>query len=87
MIPLLLSFLQKKKSFHGTASELVALLKADCGMVVKGNVLTRKLQQYQAQLAEKGIHYNKTRTGAKREIHLSFSDNDGDDDDDGVLGS
>lgn len=87
MIPLLLSFLQKKKSFHGTASELVALLKADCGIVIKGNVLTRKLQQYQTQLAEKGIHYSKTRTGAKREIHLSFSDNDGNDDDDAVLGS
>lgn len=87
MIPLLLSFLQKKKSFNGTASELVALLKTDCGMAIKGNVLTRKLQQYQTQLTEKGIHYSKTRTGAKREIHLSFSDNDGNDDDDGILGS
>lgn len=87
VLPLLLNFLQKKKSFHGTASELAALLKADCSIDVNGNVLTRKLHQYRMQFAEKGIHYSKTRTGSKREVHLSFSDNDGNDDDDGILES
>jgi len=84
VLPLLLNLLQQKKSFHGTASELVELLEHYCGIQVKGNVLTRKLQQYRMHFAEKGIHYSKTRSGSKREIHLSVSDNDGNDDDDGI---
>lgn len=86
-MPSLLSYLQKKKQFSGSAQELADALQADCSIVVKGNVLSRKLQKFKTQLAQRGIRYEKTRSGAKRELTLSFSANDDNDGYDDILGS
>lgn len=87
VMPLLVSYLQREKQFSGTAQELSEVMKANYNTEIKGNVLSRKLQQYKNQLAEKGIAYERTRSGARREITLSFSDNDDHDGNDDILGS
>lgn len=86
-IPLLLDFLVKEKSFDGTAQELVDQLKLFCGTEIKANVLSRKLQQFKTQLADKRICYSKKRTGDKRTLSLSVNTNDDNDGNDGITGS
>ena len=75
-------FLIDEGPFHGTASELLALLSARTELQIKSaNALTRLLNPQKPLLQyEYGILYNLERTGKERTLHLTrIPDDDSDD--------
>ena len=71
-ISLLINFIKKHGSFIGIASELAEQLSGE----IKANVLTRRLQRYKNELADMGIVFEKTRSGERRELAITYQPHD-----------
>ena len=71
-ISLLINYMKRHSSFIGIASELAEQL----GGEVKANVLTRRLQRYKNELADMGIVFEKTRSGERRELTITYQPHD-----------
>lgn len=76
VLSLLICYLQEKKEFLGTASELAEKL----GGNVKSNVLSRKLKKYKSELADIGIEFAKSRSGERRDLLLIYDPKSANDD-------
>ena len=74
------AFLDERKVFSGTATELSEALKPYCGETLQPNVLMKKLLRHRQELSEMGITLETRRTHDRKEISLRRVDcvgNDG----------
>ena len=74
------AFLDERKVFSGTATELSEALKPYCGETLQPNVLMKKLLRHRQELSEMGIILETRRTHDRKEISLRRVDcvgNDG----------
>ena len=72
VISLLINYMKRHSSFIGIASELAEQI----GGEIKANVLTRRLQRYKNELADMGIVFEKTRSGERRELTITYQPHD-----------
>ena len=72
VISLLINYMKRHGSFIGIASELAEQLSGE----IKANVLTRRLQRYKNELADMGIVFEKTRSGERRELTITYQPHD-----------
>jgi len=74
-----IEFIRGEEIFIGSASELAEEMKTN----TLPNILSKKLVQYQRELADAGIVYSFSRSGQKREISLFYESDDSNDGNDG----
>ena len=74
-----IEFIRGEEIFIGSASELAEKMKTN----TLPNILSKKLVQYQRELADAGITYSFSRSGQKREISLIYEPDDSNDGNDG----